>query len=183
MASLARHHRRGRAPTHHRGWSRRTRPNCSSRTSLQNIWPTRAGTLARPRHAANAPERHSVTARDPGRRQAGRLRGRAWRAAVSSPVFLLDPDGHALDKFEPAVKEARALADAPTSTSLPRSLPGPGRSGHVPTRAAGNPTPAARPRAETPRVRVHYVSWQSGRGFQKKHMRQVNSKCHNLESI
>ena len=30
-----------------------------------------------------------------------------WRNA---PVFLLDPDGHILDKFEPAVKEARALA-------------------------------------------------------------------------
>ena len=30
-----------------------------------------------------------------------------WRNA---PVFLLDPDGHVLDKLEPAVKEARALA-------------------------------------------------------------------------
>ena len=30
-----------------------------------------------------------------------------WRNA---PVFLLDPDGHVLDKFEPAMKEARALA-------------------------------------------------------------------------
>ena len=28
----------------------------------------------------------------------------------NAPVFLLDPDGHVLDKFEPAVKEARALA-------------------------------------------------------------------------
>ena len=58
----------------------------------------------------------------------------------------------------------------------------PGRSGDAPTRAAG--TQQLRQHGqepETPRVRVHYVSRQSGRGFQKKHMRQVNSKCHNLE--